>query len=105
MNSNHGGLTTRIEKQMLIRSKRSAGTVAALFESVRQRRARSRNLAELGALDGLRLQDIGLSEHERALIICGSWPSLPVRPSGRFGRFNRSRQPDREPKLNKGKIQ
>ena len=72
MNSNHGGFIMRIWRQIPARSQRSAGPVAALFELVRQRRARSHNLAELGALDGLHLQDIGLSEHERAQIICAS---------------------------------
>ncbi len=62
----------RIQRQIPIHSKRSASPVAALFELVRRRRARRRNLAELGALDGLHLQDIGLSEHERAQIICVS---------------------------------
>ena len=61
-----------VQRQIPIRSKHSAGPVAALFGWVRRRRARSRNLSELGALDSLHLQDIGLSEHERALIICAS---------------------------------
>ncbi len=61
-----------IQMQVPIRGKQSAGPVSALFESVRQRRARSRNLAELRALDGTRLQDIGLSEQGRTQIICAN---------------------------------
>ena len=61
-----------IQRQFPIRRKARAGSVSALFESVRQRRARSRNLAELRALDGGRLQDIGLSEQGRTQIICAS---------------------------------
>ena len=61
-----------IQMQFPIRGKRSAGPVSVLFESVRQRRARSRNLAELSALDGSRLQDIGLSEQGRTQIICAN---------------------------------
>lgn len=41
----------------------------ALFEQVRHRRRRRRNLAELKTLDGERLQDIGLSEAARRRII------------------------------------
>ncbi len=61
-----------IQRQFPIRGKRPVGPVSALFDSVRQRRARSQNLAELRALDGTRLQDIGLSEHGRAQIICAN---------------------------------
>ena len=60
------------QRQIPIRGKQSAGPVSMLFESVRQRRARSQNLAELRALDGTRLQDIGLSEQGRAQIICAN---------------------------------
>ena len=41
----------------------------ALFEPVRHRRRRRRNLAELKKLHGERLQDIGLSEEARRQII------------------------------------
>ncbi len=41
----------------------------ALFEQVRHRRRRRRNLAELKKLHGERLQDIGLSEEARRRII------------------------------------
>jgi uncharacterized protein YjiS (DUF1127 family) len=61
-----------IQRQAPIRGKARPGPVSALFQSVRQRRARSRNLAELRALDGPRLQDIGLSEQGRAQIICAN---------------------------------
>lgn len=70
MKSNHGSITMRIQGQTTIRGKRLAGQVAILFEWLRQRRVWHRNLAELRTLDGLRLQYIGLSEHERAQIIC-----------------------------------
>ncbi len=61
-----------IQRQFPIRGKRPVGPVSTLIESVRQRRVRSRNLAELGALDGNRLQDIGLTEQGRAQIICSN---------------------------------
>ncbi len=60
------------QRQIPIRGKQSAGPVSVLFESVRQGRARSQNLAELRALDGTRLQDIGLSEQGRTQIICAN---------------------------------
>ena len=44
--------------------------VSALLEIVRDRRQRSRNLAELAALDASRLQDIGLTKATRARIVC-----------------------------------
>ena len=44
--------------------------VSALLEIVRHRSRRSRNLAELAALDTSRLRDIGLTEVTRARIIC-----------------------------------
>jgi uncharacterized protein YjiS (DUF1127 family) len=69
MLSNDGGFAMGIQRQFPIRGKRPVGPVSALIESVRQKRVRSRNLAELGALDGSRLQDIGLTEQGRAQII------------------------------------
>ena len=62
----------RVQGQETVRSRRAAGPVAAMLETIRRRRARWRNLAEFGALDGLRLEDIGVSEHRRAQIICAS---------------------------------
>ncbi len=44
--------------------------VSALLEIVRDRSRRSRNLAELAALDADRLQDIGLTKATRARIVC-----------------------------------
>jgi uncharacterized protein YjiS (DUF1127 family) len=104
MNSNHGEVTMEFRRHIPIRHKRSAGPVAALFQSLRRSRAHSRNLAALGALDGFRLQDIGFSEHERALIVRASRPSVLISPSGRFGRFAGSGRTDHTPKLDKGKI-
>ena len=48
---------------------RVGASFPALFEQVRHRRRRLRNLAELKTLDGERLQDIGLSEEARRRII------------------------------------
>ncbi|MEE8534906.1 MAG: DUF1127 domain-containing protein [Kiloniellales bacterium] len=61
---------------MRTRRHRSASTrprghpVSALLEIVRDRSRRSRNLAELAALDADRLQDIGLTKATRARIVC-----------------------------------
>lgn len=52
--------------------KRIGGPVSRLFELVRQRRERKRNLAELAKLNTVRLNDIGLTEGDRARIICPS---------------------------------
>ena len=59
----------QFQRQTISQDKLSAGPGAALFEHLRWRRARSRNLDELEALDSSRLEDIGLSEQERARII------------------------------------
>ena len=48
---------------------RVGASFPVLFEQVRHRRRRRRNLAELKTLDGDRLQDIGLSEAVRKRII------------------------------------
>jgi uncharacterized protein YjiS (DUF1127 family) len=44
--------------------------VSALLAAARTRGRRSRNLAELAALDGNRLQDIGLTRAARARMVC-----------------------------------
>ena len=59
----------QFQRPTISQEKLSAGPGAALFEHLRWRRARSRNLDELEALDSSRLEDIGLSEQERARII------------------------------------
>ena len=66
----------QFQRQTISQDKLSAGPGAALFERLRWRRARDRNLDELGALDSLRLEDIGLSEQERARIIHANRTSL-----------------------------
>ena len=44
--------------------------VSALLEIARHRSRRSRNLAELAALDTSRLEDIGLTRVTRARMVC-----------------------------------
>jgi uncharacterized protein YjiS (DUF1127 family) len=63
-------------RQTIFHDKLSAGPGAALFDLMRRRRARNRNLEELRALDRLRLQDIGLSERERARLLHADQKSL-----------------------------
>ncbi len=59
----------RLGKHVTTPRNRVEASFPALFEPVRHRRRRRRNLAELKTLDGDRLQDIGLSEAARKRII------------------------------------
>jgi uncharacterized protein YjiS (DUF1127 family) len=60
-----------IQGQTAKPGRRVGAPFSTLFELVRYRRQRSRNLAELKRLDGARLRDIGLSEDAAARIIGG----------------------------------
>ena len=57
------------QRPVAILSERVGGSVSALFELIRQKDQRKRNLTELQTLDAERLQDIGLSEDARARIV------------------------------------
>ncbi len=68
-NSNDEGLTMSLVTHAAAPRDRVGASFPALFEQIRHRRLRRRNLAELKKLHGERLQDIGLSEEARRRII------------------------------------
>jgi uncharacterized protein YjiS (DUF1127 family) len=57
---------------------RVARPALALIEVARHSRRRDRNLAELRALDGVRLDDIGLTRQARARILGGDLADEPL---------------------------
>ena len=60
----------RTRRHRLASTRPHGHPVSALLEIVRHRSRRSRNLAELAALDNSRLQDIGLTAARRVRIVC-----------------------------------
>ena len=60
------------QRRFAILSEQVGGPVSALFGLFRHWGQRSRNLAEFKTLDADRLQDIGLTEHARAQLICSN---------------------------------